>query len=149
MKIGIYSLGQASKSAANAAKYMKLRVQLLKMYGRGTRVEHYKFCPLHSCREPQGKGLVEETDLGVPGHDEVDMGQEWPLHETSDVRSYRQFYQSWCGAVQGAYPMTKVDATRVSNADHILLSTLFCMSIKRGFTYYPCALSELFTFNCV
>ena len=42
------------------------------------------------------------------------MGMEWPLHETMDVRSYRQFYQSWCGAVQGAYPMVKGDAIRVS-----------------------------------
>ena len=56
----------------------------------------------------------EDTDLDVPhGHDEVDMGMEWPRHETTDVRSYRQFYQSWCGAVQGAYPMVKVDAIRV------------------------------------
>ena len=78
-------------------------------------LSHNTYPPIiHSYREPQGKGLLEETDLAVPGQDEVDMGQEWPLHETSDVRSYRQFYQSWCGAVQGAYPMTKVDATRVS-----------------------------------
>ena len=58
--------------------------------------------------------MIEDTDHGVPDHDEVDMGMEWPLHETTDVRSYRQFYQSWCGAVQGAYPMVKADAIRVS-----------------------------------
>ena len=58
--------------------------------------------------------MIEDTDLDVPDHDEVDMGMEWPLHETTDVRSYRQFYQSWCGAVQGAYPMVKADAIRVS-----------------------------------
>ena len=63
-----------------------------------------------SYRQPQG--AEEETDLAVP-YDEVDIGMEWPAHETSDVRSYRQFYQSWCGAVQGAYPMAKEDAIRV------------------------------------
>ena len=65
----------------------------------------------HSYKEPQQ--AEEDTDHGL-STDEVDMGMEWPLHETSDVRSYRQFYQSWCGAVQGAYPMTKADAIRVS-----------------------------------
>ena len=66
---------------------------------------------LCSYRPPQ---VEEDTDLDVP-HEEVDMGMEWPPHESGDVRSYRQFYQSWCGAVQGAYPMVKNDAIRVSH----------------------------------
>ena len=82
---------------------------------------------------------MEDTDLGVPGQDEVDMGQEWPLHETSDVRSYRQFYQSWCGAVQGAYPMTKTDTTRVSAPIYTYTHTQIAQSMQRpNYLYTPC-----------
>ena len=62
----------------------------------------------------------DETDhLNTP-YDEVDMGMEWPLQENRDVRTYRQFYQSWCGAVQEAYPIVKEDAIRVSHTVALL-----------------------------
>ena len=76
---------------------------------------------MYSYRQPQG--AEEDTDLAV-SYDEVDIGMEWPPHETTDVRSYRQFYQSWCGAVQGAYPMIREDATRVSSPAQKLIRTL-------------------------
>ena len=53
----------------------------------------------------------EETDAP---EEEVDMGKEWPSHENWDVKSYRQFYQSWCGVVQGAYPVEKEVAIKAS-----------------------------------
>lgn len=64
----------------------------------------------------------EETDAP---EEEVDMGKEWPSHENWDVKAYRQFYQNWCGVVQGAYPVEKEVAIKVRS---LLGKTFFSIS---------------------
>lgn len=57
----------------------------------------------------------EEEEEGTDAmYDETDIGSEWPLQENKDVKGYRQFYQSWCGVVQGAHPVEKEVAIKVS-----------------------------------
>ncbi|XP_019849675.1 PREDICTED: uncharacterized protein LOC109580678 isoform X2 [Amphimedon queenslandica] len=56
------------------------------------------------------------------GKDEVDaaekysleIGEEWPDGEDSDVARYRMFYQSWIGFIQGDYPIIKSVAIRLA-----------------------------------